>query len=154
MRKAKRGYFLNNLVVILIILLSLSSGNNVFAEVNVGKQLVNPKDFVVEETTVYPAIPGHSLPLAISIVTNFEDFSGKIPLSSTAIELLQKNAFVVIPTPLNIGEQEIYLPPSWEATNPKDDFVAYYKALKNIDVPIFITSDSLLHYYHIFLIPR
>ena len=61
-----------------------------------------------------------------------------------------KNAFVVIPTPLNIGEQEIYLPPSWEATNPKDDFVAYYKALKNIDVPIFITSDSLLHYYHIF----
>ena len=150
MRKAKRGYFLNNLVVILIILLSLSSGNNVFAEVNVGKQLVNPKDFVVEETTVYPAIPGHSLPLAISIVTNFEDFSGKIPLSSTAIELLQKNAFVVIPTPLNIGEQEIYLPPSWEATNPKDDFVAYYKALKNIDVPIFITSDSLLHYYHIF----
>ena len=150
MRKAKRGYFLNNLVVILIILLSLSSGNNVFAEVNVGKQLVNPKDFVVEETAVYPAIPGHSLPLAISIVTNFEDFSGKIPLSSTAIELLQKNAFVVIPTPLNIGEQEIYLPPSWEATNPKDDFVAYYKALKNIDVPIFITSDSLLHYYHIF----
>ncbi len=79
MRKAKRGYFLNNLVVILIILLSLSSGNNVFAEVNVGKQLVNPKDFVVEETAVYPAIPGHSLPLAISIVTNFEDFPGRFP---------------------------------------------------------------------------
>ena len=150
MRKVKRGRFLNNLVVTLVVLLFLSLVNNACAEVNVGKQLVNPKDFIGEETTVYPAIPGHSLPLAISSVTNFEDFSGKIPLSSTAIELLQKNAFVVIPTPLNIGEQEIYLPPSWEATNPKDDFVAYYKVLKNIDVPIFITSDSLLHYYHIF----
>ncbi|MBE3091057.1 MAG: DUF3160 domain-containing protein, partial [Candidatus Atribacteria bacterium] len=29
-------------------------------------------------------------------------------------------------------------------------FVAYYKAMGEIDLPIFITSDSLLHYYHIF----
>ena len=150
MRKVKRVGFLNNLVITLIILLAFSSGNYVFAEVNVSKQLVNPKDFMVEEPIVYPSVTGYSLPLAISDIANYEDFSGKIPLSSAALELLRKNAFVVIPTPLDIAEREIYLSSSWGATNPKNDFVAYYEALKNIDLPIFITSDSLLHYYHIF----
>ena len=57
---------------------------------------------------------------------------------------------MTIPTPHDFAEEEVYLDFSRELAHPKDDFVAYYQVLKNKDIPIFITSDSLLHYYHIF----
>ncbi len=138
-------------LLILTALLIISVGNHASGQTAVSKQLVNPRDFLAEELEVFPSIPEHSLPLAVSDLTNYQDFYEKMPLGPDALELLQKNAFAVIPTPLDIAEQEVYyLPSSPEAANPRDDFVAYYEVLKNIDIPIFITTDSLLHYYHIF----
>ena len=33
--------------------------------------------------------------------------------------------------------------------SPKDDYAAYYVALQSKEIPIFIITDSVLHYYHI-----
>jgi len=76
----------------------------------------------------------YKLPLDLGSISNFSDFSKKVSLSSRAQGLLQKNGFVVFENPFNPREEDITKP---------------YKILKEIEVPIFITSDSLLHLYHI-----
>ena len=76
----------------------------------------------------------YSLPLKTSQISNYKDFSKKISLDDNALGLLNKNGFVVVDNTFNSSEEDI--------TNP-------YKILKDKDVPIFITSDSLLHLYHI-----
>lgn len=78
--------------------------------------------------------PQYSLPLGTGDISNFPGFSTRIPLSSDALKLLEKNGFVVIEDPFNPKEEYITRP---------------YKALKEREIPIFITSDSLLHLYHI-----
>jgi len=76
----------------------------------------------------------YHLPLSINKISNFDDFSKEIPLSAGALTLLKKNGFVVIDNCLN----------------PKQEYITEpYKTLKDREIPIFITSDSLLHLYHI-----
>lgn len=106
-------------------------------EVTLAKYLIQSEDIVLEKADVVPQIPKYNLPLKTSDISNWQEFSEKIQLSSQAQALLEKNGFVVIPTPENIKE------------NP-DEFAEFYNTLKWKDLPIFITSDSLLHYYHIF----
>ena len=76
----------------------------------------------------------YNLPLKTSQISNYQDFSKKISLSDDALSLLNKNGFAIIDNPFNPKEEDI--------TNP-------YKTLKDREIPIFITSDSLLHLYHI-----
>jgi len=76
----------------------------------------------------------YDLPLKTEDITNYNDFSGKISLSSEASALLEENGFVVVKNPFNSEEEYITQP---------------YKTLKDREIPIFITSDSLLHLYHI-----
>jgi len=76
----------------------------------------------------------YNLPLETNAIYNFDDFYTKIPLDGSAIHLLEENGFVVMGNPFNREEEYITAP---------------YKTLKNHDIPIFITSDSLLHLYHI-----
>ena len=92
-----------------------------------GYYFLNPLD--VELKTAQ-----YNLPLATADVSNFNDFRGKITLSDGAISLLEKNGFAVMENPFNRGEEYI--------TNP-------YEILKEREIPVFITSDSLLHLYHI-----
>ena len=149
----KRQNSFHLLKIILVFLISINffaCAGNAFGEVILPKQLIKPDDIMLEESEVTPSVPAYPLPLNITNITNFQNFSEKIILSSEALSLLKKNGFVVIPTPLDIGEQEIFLMSSRQNAYPKDDFVAYYKAMGEIDLPIFITTDSLLHYYHIF----
>ena len=63
-----------------------------------------------------------------------ETFSGTIPLNESALKMLESNGFVVIENPYNPGEEDI---------------TSMYSTLKQEEVPIFITTDSLLHIYHI-----
>ncbi len=79
-------------------------------------------------------IPPYNLPLKKNDIRNYNDFTGKIPLNAEASTLLEKNGFSVIKNPFNPEEEYITQP---------------YKTLKDRDIPIFITSDSLLHLYHI-----
>ncbi|HID19912.1 MAG TPA: DUF3160 domain-containing protein [Methanophagales archaeon] len=79
-------------------------------------------------------VPQYNLPLKTDKIYNFNDFSTKITLGEDASRLLEENGFVVIRNPFNPEEEYI--------TEP-------YKTLKEREIPIFITSDSLLHLYHI-----
>lgn len=114
------------------------------------KRLIGPEDIILKEIEVNPQIPAYDLPLSTTDIANYQDFSDKIQLSPRALSLLQKNGFVVIETPKDIADYEAFLMASRRQASAGDDFVAYYQAIKDKDIPIFITTDSLLHYYHIF----
>ncbi|MCK4731599.1 MAG: DUF3160 domain-containing protein, partial [Methanophagales archaeon] len=79
-------------------------------------------------------VPQYNLPLQTNQISNFNDFSKKISLNSKASNLLEKNGFVVVDNPFNPREEYITKP---------------YKTLEDKEIPVFITSDSLLHLYHI-----
>lgn len=74
---------------------------------------------------------GYSLPLDLNKVENFQEMSDFFDLNEEQKSLLAKNGFVVI----DYGRM--------------NDMVEPYKTLKNEGIPIFITSDTLLHLYHI-----
>ncbi len=76
----------------------------------------------------------YRLPLKTEDLSNYADFSKKISLSEEALNLVEKNGFSVIKNPFNPKEEDITQP---------------YKTLKDREIPVFITSDSLLHLYHI-----
>lgn len=71
------------------------------------------------------------LPIDLKSVRNPEALS-KLGLPEEARKLLSANGFAVVPCPA-LG----------------DEFVSAYAKLKAVDVPLFITSDALLHLYHI-----
>ena len=78
------------------------------------------------ETKVKPEIPTYKLPLEIANLANPEVLQ-KVEVDKN---LLTKNGFVV---------------KSWRG----DDMVEAYNTIKKMEVPVFITTDSLLHLYHI-----
>ncbi|RZN15304.1 MAG: DUF3160 domain-containing protein [Methanosarcinales archaeon] len=79
-------------------------------------------------------VPKYDLPLQTDQVSNYDSFSEDIPLSDDALGLLNKNGFVVIDNLFDRKEEDIVQP---------------YKTLADREIPIFITTDSLLHLYHI-----
>jgi len=79
---------------------------------------------------VQPQVPSYQLPLKPSQIQNYSQVSFYLNQGS-AKDLLLKNGFVTV----NFGNEE--------------DVVNAYKKIKQSDTPIFITSDSLLHLYHI-----
>ena len=92
------------------------------------------KYYSLEPINATLRVPQYKLPLQTAGIHNFDDFSTKISLSKDAHHLLEKNGFVVISNPFNPNEEDI--------TEP-------YNTLKEREIPVFITSDSLLHLYHI-----
>jgi len=92
------------------------------------------KYYSLSPSEVKRQVSQYKLPLEADEISNFPDFSTKISLDDTALRLLEKNGFVVIANPFNPREEQITRP---------------YETLKDKDIPIFITSDSLLHLYHI-----
>jgi len=84
-----------------------------------------------ENISVEPSVAPYDLPLELTTVSNFDEVNPKLGLSESQIDLLSANGFVVIP----YGRE--------------NDVVDVYDYLKNRDIPIFVTSDTLLHLYHI-----
>lgn len=76
----------------------------------------------------------YDLPLQTDQISNYDLFSKAISLSDNAVGLLEKNGFVVIDNPFYQKEDDITRP---------------YERLKDDEVPVFVTTDSLLHLYHI-----
>ena len=83
---------------------------------------------------VEPDASRFELPLSTEDIDNYENFTSKLPLSEDATDRLEMNGFVVTKDPFSPN---------------RDDIAAPYKLIKNLEVPIFVTSDSLLHIYHI-----
>jgi hypothetical protein len=76
----------------------------------------------------------YELPLDTQDIANYDEFVSHVSLDEEAIEKLQENGFVVIENPFN----------------PEEEIITdMYGTLEDNDIPIFISSDSLLHLYHI-----
>ncbi|MFI5383447.1 MAG: DUF3160 domain-containing protein [Methanosarcina thermophila] len=91
-------------------------------------------NYRLEALNIKLKAPSYELPLHRDEISNYKKFSGKIPLNDSALKMLESNGFVVIENPYNPGEEDI---------------TSMYSTLKEKEVPIFITTDSLLHLYHI-----
>jgi hypothetical protein len=85
-----------------------------------------------KEITINAQTPQYSLPLDESQIVNFNALNSVLNLNTHQRALLGRNGFVVRPYVTNV-----------------DDIVAPYKTLKEQDIPIFVTTDTLLHLYHI-----
>jgi len=102
------------------------------------KEGVNPKEKFASyyEPVKYEAeakIKPYKLPLDLEKIGNYEALAKKIKLNDRALALLKQNGFTVVP----------YI------SKGCDDIVKPYDDLKKREVPIFVTSDTLLHLYHI-----
>ncbi|HOW13772.1 DUF3160 domain-containing protein [Methanosarcina sp.] len=93
-----------------------------------------PINYSLEALDVELKVPSYELPLEEDEISNYETFSGKVPLKGSDLEVLQNNGFVVVENPYNPAEEDI---------------TSMYVTLKEDEIPVFITTDSLLHLYHI-----
>jgi hypothetical protein len=91
-------------------------------------------NYTLESLDVELKVPSYELPLQNKEISNYGDFSGKIPLNDSALKMLESNGFVVIENPYGSGEEDI---------------ISMYSTLQEEEIPVFITTDSLLHLYHI-----
>ncbi len=89
-----------------------------------------------EQPQVTPEVPSYPLPLDLASVVNMDAVQKKTHLSAAARQLLAKNGFVVTDFPPFVPQKEYFLDA--------------YDAIKRREIPIFVTSDSLLHYAHVF----
>lgn len=85
---------------------------------------------------VTPKVPAYGLPLDTSKVLNYAYVAGKMPVGKYA-KLLKKNGFVATP----FGDYPKY--------QQFDGFTEAYEFLRKLEVPVFVTSDSMLHVYHV-----
>ncbi len=88
----------------------------------------------VDPVEYTPRVPPYNLPMRQSEVKNFETINGRLSLSPETLQLIKQNGFAVTENPMNPVEEYI---------------TQVYRRLKVLEVPIFITTDSLLHLYHI-----
>jgi len=98
-------------------------------------EVSNPKlalgsHYKLDGFTITLNSPSYSLPLALAQIANLQNIESQFHLNENQETLLENNGFVVIP---------------WDG----DDIVEPYKDMKEQGVPIFVTSDTLLHLYHI-----
>jgi len=107
-------------------------------EINIGEitnGIVNFSDYYTLEPLNYtPQIPPISLPINENDIQNFSDVRSKINFSNDALTAIKENGFVIVDNPINSGEEYVS---------------KVYEDLRFREIPIIITSDSLLHLYHI-----
>lgn len=86
--------------------------------------------YEIERENISLNSPSYLLPLELTKTENYEKIQSTLNLKDSQANLLKKNGFVVM---------------GWQG----DDIVKPYKQMKIMDVPIFVTTDSLLHLYRI-----
>lgn len=106
----------------------IPSVNNLYSE--------NPKYMMAsyyssEEITINTQTPQYSLPLDLSTIVNFKTVDDVFTLTNQQKELLRNNGFVV------------------KDYSVENDITEPYNYLKDHEIPAFVTSDTLLHLYHI-----
>jgi hypothetical protein len=94
------------------------------------------KYYVPYESTIEPNSPGYTLPIDLQSVGNFSDMDSKFALGNV-VTMLEQNGFVVMEYDFRVPDFN------------RDDIVTPYEYLRNMDVPLFVTADTLLHLYHI-----
>jgi len=89
-----------------------------------------------QPVSVIPNAPAYSLPMRLSEIAGAEAFCAHFGLDDNAKEAIERNGFVVVSKTDPRGEMY-------------EDMVEPYVDLKENILPIFVTSDSLLHLYHV-----
>ncbi len=89
-----------------------------------------------QPTSVTPSAPSYSVPLQFDDVSNADRISVYLGLDDNAREAVERNGFVVVSARDPRGEMY-------------QDMVEPYVDLEKAVMPIFVTSDSLLHLYHV-----
>ena len=84
-----------------------------------------------EEVTINAQVPQYRLPLDLINIINLDTVDNVFALTGSQKNLLNANGFFI----KDFGRE--------------NDIVAPYEYLKTHDIPIFVTSDTLLHLYHI-----
>jgi len=84
-----------------------------------------------EELIINTSVSQYDLPLDLTSITNINDIYSRFYLNEEQKNLLSGNGFVVIDHGF------------------ENDIIQPYKEMKLADIPIFVTSDTLLHLYHI-----
>ena len=92
--------------------------------------------YVAYDNPIEPNAPGYTLPLDLGTVENYAYMDFLFDLASSE-SLLVQNGFAVI-------EYDFQVPDS-----NRDDIVKPYEYLRKMNVPLFITADTLLHIYHV-----
>ena len=90
-------------------------------------------------TSQKPSVPAYTLPLDPKAVENLEDVARKTGMAADE-PLLLRNGFVVVGLP---GL------PGVDGPIAKDDIAAVYNGLKKAELPAFVTTDTLLHLFHV-----
>lgn len=115
------------------------------------KSIVNANELPSDKLDFSINAPQYQLPLNLSTIKNLNTVLNKLEIKEIPKDLLSKNGFVVFKTVGLLKDTKIYTAYS-ETTplSPENDFTAFYKALNDNKIPVFITSDSVLHLFHIF----
>jgi hypothetical protein len=142
MKKRVRNFLVPVLMGVLLVAASCDTGKDSHHEpqppVNISdvpRDTVKFSDFYELENIEYTArIPVIGLPMAPTDIDNLADFQDKLALPDGALAAVEERAFVVMDNPVNPGEEYMS---------------RVYENLRTLEVPVFITTDSLLHLYHI-----
>lgn len=93
---------------------------------------------------VHPQVPGYELPLDIAQIVNLDRDvreRGIHPIQGQAAEMLSRNGFVIVP----IQDHRFkHFSEAYQILSPS------YGTPPELRIPIFVTSDSVLHLYHLF----
>ena len=152
------------LIIVLIVVASASiilinftskTGENRIIDIpginTLNKSFVSASEIPSDALDFTPNASQYSLPLNLPSIDNLKSVLSKLGISEQDLELLSKNGFIAIETPKYLADQNIYTSYSFDKTvSPKEDFTAFYLALNQGKIPILITTDSLLHSFHIF----
>jgi hypothetical protein len=85
--------------------------------------------------TVEPNAPGYSLPLDVNEISNYE-VDAALGLGAVW-GLIEANGFAVMERDLSLGDPN------------RDSITACYEHLKARGIPLFVTTDTVLHLYHV-----
>jgi hypothetical protein len=100
------------------------------------------------EPNIEPNAPGYTLPLDLNDIVNYypaythpalippDAVNQYVDINSVS-ELIQQNGFAIWRSNMLLWSEEA------------DNIVSYYKHLLRSDTPIFVTTDTLLHLYHL-----
>ena len=110
------------------------AGTDVLADGHI--QLTFGQYYEPYEVNIEPNAPGYTLPLDLNDITNLSDIARAIPVDS-ASDLIRQNGFAI---------GYFSLPFPWLEA---DNIVSYYEYLLGSDIPLFVTTDTFLHLYHL-----
>lgn len=144
--KNKQVFVVFSIVCVLSMLLAscnfpLSTQTGTTAMTSTSAPVVIPTDVYAEAFAAYqePAVTlpdefvgGYSLPLDLGQVNNISEF----PFTDTQLAALEQNGFFVAPP----------------ATDPSFMYTEFYQAYESLrygQTPLFVTTDSILHVYHL-----